>query len=63
MDLQNLIVARKANVTPYNSKFVQKWLTVVYVKSFVNYLIWYGMTMVLQVMPFLHKFPKRYVQP
>jgi hypothetical protein len=42
-----------------NNKFVQKWLTVVYVNSSVIYLIWCGTTMVLQAMPFLHKFAKR----
>jgi hypothetical protein len=60
MDLQNLIVARKANVTPYNSKFAQKWLTVVQLRFFVNYLGLCGATLVLQAMPFLRKLAKRY---
>jgi Iap family predicted aminopeptidase len=46
-----------------NSKFVQKWLTVVQLRFFVNYLVQCGTTMVLQAMPFLHKFSKRYRQP
>jgi hypothetical protein len=45
--------------TPYNSKFAQKWLTVVQLRFFVNYLVQCGATMVLQVMPFLRKFSKR----
>ena len=45
-----------------NSKFAQKWLTVVQLKFFVNYLVLYGTTMVLQAMPFMHKFSKRYKQ-
>ncbi|MGY3052229.1 hypothetical protein ACVWYG_000419 [Pedobacter sp. UYEF25] len=47
-------------ITTTNSKFWQKWLTVVHVNSSAIYLIWCGTTMVLQVMPFLQKFPKRY---
>lgn len=43
-----------------NNKFVQKWLTVVYVNSSVNYLVQCGTTSVLQAMPFMHKFAKRY---
>jgi len=59
---------RKTNLTEikrktgYNSKFVQKWLTVVYVNSSVIYLIQCGTTLVLQAMPFLHKFSNRYSQ-
>jgi hypothetical protein len=45
-----------------NSKFVQKWLTVVQLRFFVNYLVQCGATSVLQAMPFLHKFSKRYLQ-
>jgi hypothetical protein len=48
--------------TAYNRKFVQKWLTVVQLRFFVNYLGLWGSTMVLQAMPFLHKFPKRCLQ-
>jgi hypothetical protein len=59
MDLQSLIVARKTYVTPANSKFVQKWLTVVQIRFFVNYLVQCGATMVLQLMPFLHKLANR----
>jgi len=45
--------------TAGNSKFVQKWLTVVQLRFLViNFGLW-GATMVLQAMPFLHKFPKR----
>jgi len=59
MDLQNLNIARKATATSANNKFAQKWLTVVHVGSFVNYLVQCGTTSVLQVMPFMRKFPKR----
>jgi hypothetical protein len=45
-----------------NSKFAQKWLTVVQLRSFVNYLGLWGATLVLQVMPFLHKLANRYHQ-
>jgi hypothetical protein len=38
---------------------VQKWLTVVQLRFFVNYLVLCGATMVLQAMPFLHKFSNR----
>jgi len=48
--------------TGYNSKFVQKWLTVVHVNPFVNYLVQCCATIVLQAMPFLHKFANRYRQ-
>ncbi|MET4084174.1 hypothetical protein ABIB40_004148 [Pedobacter sp. UYP30] len=50
-----------ANTSTAHSKFVQKWLTVVQLRSFVDYLVQCGATMVLQAMPFLHKFSKRYV--
>jgi hypothetical protein len=43
----------------HNSKFVQKWLTVVQLGFFGIYSGLWGTTTVLQVMPFLHKFPKR----
>jgi hypothetical protein len=49
----------KLNNTAYNSKFVQKWLTVVQLRLFVNYLVQCGATTVLQAMPFLRKFSKR----
>jgi hypothetical protein len=52
-----MIALKKARTA--NSKFVQKWLTVVYVISSVIYLIWCGATMVLQAMPFLHKLANR----
>jgi len=45
--------------TTANTKFVQKWMKVVYINSSVIYLNWCGATMVLQAMSFLHKFPKR----
>jgi hypothetical protein len=48
-----------ANSTTCNSKFVQKWLTVVQLRFFVNYLVECGTKLVLQTMPFMHKFPKR----
>lgn len=44
--------------TPYNSKFVQKWLKVVH----LNNLVQCGTTLVLEVIPFLYKFSKRYVK-
>jgi Iap family predicted aminopeptidase len=44
----------------YNRKFVQKWLTVVQLRFFVNYLVQCGATLVLQAMPFLHKLAKRW---
>jgi len=62
MDLQNLNIAGKPTATSANRKFVQKWLTVVQLGFFVNYLVLCGTTMVLQAMPFLHKFSKRYHQ-
>jgi hypothetical protein len=43
-----------------NSKFVQKWLTVVQLRFFVINFGLCGATLVLQVMPFMHKFSKRY---
>lgn len=47
---------RKTNA---NNKFMQKWLTVVQFNSSVIYLIYCGTTMVLQVMPVLHKLANR----
>jgi hypothetical protein len=43
----------------HNRKFVQKWLTVVQLRFFVNYLVLCGATTVLQAMPFLHKLANR----
>jgi hypothetical protein len=48
--------------TAGNSKFAQKWLTVVQLRFFVVNFGLCGATMVLQAMPFLHKFSKRYSQ-
>jgi hypothetical protein len=47
--------------TSANRKFVQKWLKGVQLRFFVNYLIQCGATLVLQAMPFMHKFSKRYL--
>jgi hypothetical protein len=52
------LTAQKEAHTP-NSKFVQKWLTVVQLRFFVNYSVQCGTTMFLQAMPFLHKFSNR----
>ncbi len=41
------IIQYRHKKTPYNSKFEQKWPTVVHVKSFVIYLGLCGTTMVL----------------
>jgi hypothetical protein len=49
----------RKDTTATNRKFVQKWPTVVQLWFFVNYLVQCGTTMILQAMPFLHKFSKR----
>jgi hypothetical protein len=51
----------RKDTTVHNSKFAQKWLTVVQYRFFVNYLVLCGLTLVLQLMPFMRKFSKRYV--
>jgi hypothetical protein len=55
--LENLFMRDK--ITTANSKFAQKWLTVVQLRFFVINFGLCGATMVLQAMPFLHKFSKR----
>jgi hypothetical protein len=52
---------RMVKKTTANSKFAQKWLTVVQIRFFVNYLVECGTTELLQAMPFMRKFSKRYM--